>query len=134
MNAMIVKNNDAIGADANRSLGRMISSRIRELVTSGSRNGFLQADADDLRQDLTMEVVTRLAGFDPAKGSIEAFLAVVLDHKSASLLAHRRAARRNPGRCTRSLDERVINNEGKVVPLWQMLPIETGKRHLDGRV
>lgn len=114
-------------------LDRMIGKRVQDLVMSGHRNGFLPADADDLRQELTMEIVVRLADFDPTRGRIEGFVMVILDHKSASLLAHRRAARRNPRRCTRSLDELVRRQDGEVICLGDTIEDRAGRRHVDFR-
>jgi DNA-directed RNA polymerase specialized sigma24 family protein len=45
-------------------------------------------DLDDVRQDLLIDALARLAAFDPARGSIGAFVATVMAHK-ASRIARR---------------------------------------------
>lgn len=43
------------------------------------------SDRDDFRQDLLVDLIARLKGFDPARGSLGAFAGTVVAHRAAHL-------------------------------------------------
>ena len=49
---------------------------------------------EDLRQDLLLDLIARLKGFDPTRGSLGAFAGKVIDHRAARL-THRLRRERN---------------------------------------
>lgn len=67
------------------------------------------ADLDDLRQDLLIDLICRLPGFDKRRGTIGAFANIVLRNQCSRIaIRHhrrRRAARRAP--CCASTRRRV---------------------------
>jgi RNA polymerase sigma factor (sigma-70 family) len=80
-------------------------------------------DVDDLKQDFRAELLQKLSAFDPSKGSMPAFIHMVIDRFFTKWLRHRFAERRNPKHVV-SLDMPVRNDEG----LWTDL----GKTIADG--
>ena len=109
---------------------RIIHRRIRELI---ERGGFDEEDREDLRQEMLADLHHRLRNFDPEKGSLRGFIAMVVDHRVAAIIAYHGAARRDRRRCTRSLDEIVVSDEGQLTPLWATLEAKTSRSHLDER-
>ncbi len=117
-------------ADVDSLANRIIHRRVRELL---ARDGFQEADREDLRQEMLADLYHRLPNFDPEKGSLRGFIAMVIDHRVAAIIAHCGAARRDRRRCTRSLDEIVVDDDGELVPLWATLEDKTSRSHLDER-
>jgi RNA polymerase sigma factor (sigma-70 family) len=80
-------------------------------------------DVEDLTQDFRAELLQKLSAFDPSKGSMPAFIHMLIDRFFNKWLRHRFAQRRNPQRVV-SLDMPFRNDEG----LWTDL----GKTIADG--
>lgn len=80
-------------------------------------------DIEDITQDFRAELLQKLSAFDPSKGSMPAFIHMLIDRFFNKWLRHRFAQRRSPHRVV-SLDVLVRNDEG----LW----IELGKTIADG--
>lgn len=51
------------------------------------------SELDDLRQDLLVDLLARLRGYDPARGSLGAFANIVLRHRAAVIAARARRER-----------------------------------------
>ena len=62
------------------------------------------ADIDDLRQDLLIDLICRLPGFDPHRGSIGAFAAIILRNQCARIAMRHHRQRRAQGGAVLSLD------------------------------
>ena len=62
------------------------------------------ADLDDLRQDLLVDVICRLPGFDARRGSIGAFANIVLRNQSSRIAMRHHRQRRTQGGAMLSLD------------------------------
>jgi RNA polymerase sigma-70 factor (ECF subfamily) len=62
------------------------------------------ADLDDLRQDLLVDLICRLPGFDARRGSIGAFASIVLRNQSARIAMQTHRQRRAQGGTLASLD------------------------------
>ncbi|HET6377005.1 MAG TPA: hypothetical protein VFG05_01645 [Methylocella sp.] len=64
-------------------------------------------DLPDIRQDFVLDALARLKGFDPARGSLGAFLATVFSHKAARIARKVKAHRRLFGVHPISLDDPI---------------------------
>ncbi|NPD21570.1 hypothetical protein [Alterinioella nitratireducens] len=62
------------------------------------------ADHDDLRQDLLVDLICRLPGFDARRGSIGAFANIVLRNQSSRIAMRHHSQRRAQGGSLLSLD------------------------------
>lgn len=76
------------------------------------------ADLDDLRQDLLVDVICRLPGFDARRGSIGAFANIVLRNQSSRIAMRHYRQRRAQGGTVLSLDVPVA---GGTEPLGCLL-------------
>ncbi len=76
------------------------------------------ADLDDLRQDLLVDLICRLPGFDARRGSIGAFANIVLRNQSSRIAMHLHRQRRAQGGTVLSLDAPIA---GGTEPLGCML-------------
>jgi len=76
------------------------------------------ADIDDLRQDLLIDLICRLPGFDARRGSIGAFANIVLHNQSSRIALRMHRQRRAQGGTVLSLDAPVA---GGTEPLGCML-------------
>jgi hypothetical protein len=66
-------------------------------------------DQDDLRQDLTVILLTRISKFDPARASLARFVWVLADHHVANVRGHRRAQRRDHRRAEPFWENNSLN-------------------------
>lgn len=76
------------------------------------------ADLDDLRQDLLVDLICRLPGFDARRGSIGAFANIVLRNQSSRIAIRHHRQRRMHGGTVLSLDAPV---SGATEPLGCLL-------------
>lgn len=76
------------------------------------------ADLDDLRQDLLVDLICRLPGFDARRGSIGAFAGIILRNQSARIAIRHHRQRRAQGGTVLSLDAPIA---GGVEPLGCLL-------------
>jgi RNA polymerase sigma-70 factor (ECF subfamily) len=76
------------------------------------------ADLDDLRQDLLVDLICRLPGFDARRGSIGAFANIVLRNQSSRIAIRHHRQRRMQGGTVLSLDAPV---SGATEPLGCLL-------------
>ncbi len=67
-----------------------------------------ESDRDDLEQQITLEVIRRRSKFDPAKAQEKTFLARVVKHAIADIIAARKAACRDYRREEGSLSQWVL--------------------------
>ena len=66
---------------------------------------------DDVRQDLLIDALARLAAFDPARGSIGAFVATVMTHRATRIMRRVIAERRMFGFEPTSIDAPIKDGE-----------------------
>ena len=76
------------------------------------------ADIDDLRQDLLIDLICRLPGFDSRRGSIGAFANIVLHNQSSRIAIRHHRQRRAQGGSVLSLDAPI---EGGTEPMGCLL-------------
>lgn len=80
----------------------LIRLKARQLI---GRYGFKRSDREDIEQDLTLDLLTRLDRFDLGKGRPATFMRLVVDRRAASLVRERKALMRDHCRTNHSLDE-----------------------------
>jgi RNA polymerase sigma-70 factor, ECF subfamily len=74
---------------------RMIAAKARKLV---GHFGLRPHERPDVEQDLAARLVPRLKDYDPARSTLEAFAAIVIEQAAANLIRDRMAAKRTPPR------------------------------------
>ena len=83
-------------AQAGAYAARLIRYRARQLV---GHAGFTESDRQDLEQELTLDLLRRLSKYDPRRAQRTTFIARIVEHKVASILRARKAAKRDYRRC-----------------------------------
>jgi len=101
------------------SARRIIQIKARRLCR---RSGFNSTDRDDIEQQLWIHVLVRAAKFDPARRPWEVFLSFILDRRCASIRRERLAEKRSPCREECSLDDLVLDGDGRCVRRDQTTP------------
>jgi DNA-directed RNA polymerase specialized sigma24 family protein len=71
----------------------MIAAKARSLE---GRHGLGHQDRPDIEQDLAVRIVDRLRTYDPARGTVETFIAMVIEQAVANLVRERTARKRTP--------------------------------------
>jgi RNA polymerase sigma-70 factor (ECF subfamily) len=71
----------------------MIAAKAKRLV---GQYGLRPQDRRDIEQDLAVRIVDRLRTYDPARGTLETFVAMVIEQAAANLVRERRAGKRTP--------------------------------------
>jgi DNA-directed RNA polymerase specialized sigma24 family protein len=115
-----------LGADALKA----IRLRARFLV---GKTGYREQDREDLEQELALEVLRRLEGYDPDKGRQKTFVSHVVAMKAAGLLRHRRAQLRHRWNRPISIDMPVGSDEGEICRLSDVIAHPTGNGRDDLR-
>jgi DNA-directed RNA polymerase specialized sigma24 family protein len=69
-------------------------------------------DLEDIRQDLLADVIARLRGFDPDRGSFGAFAGAVMSHRATRIANKIKRERRLFGAVPISLDETIPDTDG----------------------
>ncbi len=104
--------------DANSRVSRNIRIRAERLARSGSLPG---RDADDIAQDLRLDLIERSSRFDPARASFETFADRVTANRIATLAAP--TARLRAERGMRDLHgPSGASDDGEGLPLSDTLP------------
>ncbi len=101
----------------------LIHEKARRLI---GRAGLRNADLEDLKQDLALDVLERLRSFDPRRSKRHTFVAMVVEHGVAAILERRTAAKRDPRREGCSLNDPVCDEEGKAVERSDTLEAQRG--------
>jgi len=100
--------------DSNTPLPRYITTLIQVTVRKAvDRYGFPESDQDDLERQITLEVVRRRAKFDPGRAQENTFLARLVKHARADIIAARKAGIRDYRREEGSLDQWVRDESGE---------------------
>ena len=87
---------------------RTVQCKARWMV---GRAGFTRRDVEDLEQELMLDLLQRLARFDPARAGRRPFISRVVEHCAASLLAAQNRAQRAWTRDAASLDDEAVESE-----------------------
>lgn len=77
------------------------------------RPEFTRSDREDIEQEILLDVLERLPDYDPKRASRRTFISRIIDHKVASLLEFRSAARRDPRRVECALNTPVAGDDGQ---------------------
>jgi RNA polymerase sigma-70 factor (ECF subfamily) len=80
---------------------RLVKRKARQLV---GRAGFVEADVDDIQQELMLDLLRRLPRLDPTLAKRETFIARLVEHGLATLIESREAGIRDFRRSAGSLD------------------------------
>lgn len=98
---------------------RVASSKAGRLCC---RAGFNKSDAEDIRQELLLDLLKNLPNFDPSKGSEEVFVCRAMRSKAIKLLRDRMASNRTPSRTSGSMNEMIYDKEERrLVELGQTI-------------
>jgi RNA polymerase sigma-70 factor (ECF subfamily) len=108
-------------AGLDRFAAWLIHKKAKGLV---GEHGFRKSDLDDIKQELTLDLLQRLRSFDPRRAQYHTFVAMVVEHGVATLLEHRTAAMRDYRREQCSLNEPVRDDEGKTVERSETVSVE----------
>ena len=112
--------------DLDPLIQQLIRRKARRLT---GRTRLTAEDIEDLTQDFRMELWKKLPAFDPSRGSMGAYVNVLLDLFFANWLRQRFADRRNPQRVV-SLNALFRNDEGLWIELGKTIAHDAhGKRH-----
>jgi RNA polymerase sigma-70 factor, ECF subfamily len=108
----------------------LVRGKTRQLVR---RAGFTRSDADDVEQEIALDLLKRLPRFDPSKASLRTFATRIVEHHVATLIESREAPCRDWRRAEESLDELIPDDAGEVVPRWRTFDEEecAGRRRGD---
>lgn len=98
---------------------RLIAFKARQLSRCP---GFSLGDRKDIEQELWLALLIRLPQYDARRASESTFVARVIEHAVVTLLRHRRAEKRSPAREECSLDDPVLDADGRVVPRHETTP------------
>lgn len=102
---------------------RLASSRAAELARRSCAIGL---DADDVRQELLLQLWRRRLGFNPQRGGHAGFIARVIHNAAADLIAKHTAATRGGFQIPVSIDEPALDDDGQACHLADILPSEAG--------
>ncbi len=92
--------------------------------------GFSRSDQEDIEQDLLVHLLSQAEHFDPERGSINTFVARVVDTGVAMLVRDRNRLKRRPeeGIAVESLEAKVEQPSGAPAPLWATVSHEDLQR------
>lgn len=86
------------------------------------RKGFVTSDIHDIEQELWLHLAAQIDRFDPSSGDWECWASVILDRRCISMWRQRNADMRTPAREECSLDDPVLDADGRVVPRHETTP------------
>ena len=108
---------------------RLIKKRARHLV---GRAGFGPSDVPDLEQELVMDLLARLPKFQEGRAAREAFIAVAIKHRAATLVEAQLAEKRDYRKVSFSLDQESTGKDGKKRDGYERLEHEKTRNPDDG--
>lgn len=104
---------------------KLIRHKARQLI---GRAGLVDADRDDLEQDMAIDLLRRLPRFDPTRAKRETFIARVVEHRVATIIEGQKAGLRDYRRVAGSLDERHEGADGSIGDSAPVLDQDTYRR------
>ncbi len=90
----------------------LIRCKARQLV---GRAGFTWDDVEDLEQEMTLDLLSRLPKFDPEKAAHTTFVARIVERKISNLFRDRRREKRDYRREFGSLNDHIQDGEGETI-------------------
>jgi RNA polymerase sigma-70 factor, ECF subfamily len=81
-------------------LQQLVRYKARKFV---GKTGLNELDIDDVVQEVWLDLIQRLPGFDPRRSQQRTFISRLVDHELSDILRNRRAKRRDSRHC-QSLD------------------------------
>lgn len=98
------------------------------------RPSFSRSDTGDVEQDLYLHLLNQIQQFDPTRGSLNTFIARVIDSAVAMLIRERRRGKRTPesGVVVQSLEVMVDQPDGPPAPLGATLSQADAERRAGG--
>jgi RNA polymerase sigma-70 factor (ECF subfamily) len=103
----------------------LVHHKARELV---GKPGFAGQDAEDIEQDLIVDLLERLPKYDPAKAANNTFVARLVERKISRTVRDRERKRRDPGDTVASLNDEVVEADGSTVEFAETLCAEDQDR------
>lgn len=104
----------------------LIRVKARQIVR---RPGFSSSDTDDVEQDLFVHLLNQIQQFDPSRGSLNTFIARVVDSAVAMLVRERGRNKRAPATgVIQSLEVMVDQTDGPPAPLGATLSEDDANR------
>lgn len=85
------------------------------------RPGFSPSDQDDIQQELWLRLAAKAHYFDPARGSLHAFVERVVCSGVCGILRHRRRQRRAQCFRTLSLESTLVEIDGTPTPIGRAI-------------
>jgi RNA polymerase sigma-70 factor, ECF subfamily len=85
------------------------------------RHGFTSSDEDDIQQELWLRLTAKAHYFDPARGSLHAFVERVVCSGVCGILRHRRRQRRAPSFRAISLESTMVEVDGIPSPIGRAI-------------
>lgn len=109
----------------------LIRVKARQLVR---RPGFNRSETGDVENDLFLHLLNQIQQFDPARGSLNTFIARVIDSAVAMLIRERQRGKRTPeaGVVIQSLEVMVDQADGPPAPLGATLSQADAERRTGG--
>jgi len=98
---------------------RLIHFKARML---SRRRAFALDEPEDIENDLWLDLLERLPKFDPAKATLNTFVARIVERRIVSLIRHRSAEKRSLDREECSLNDPVRDCDGRLVERHQTTP------------
>lgn len=111
---------------------RVIAHKVRRLIEDEE---FLESDAEDLEQEILLDVLDRLPRYNAEKGmKPKTFVSMVIKRKICNLIRHRDQEMRNPSREECSLNECIPNGDSALIPRSETIaaPATKGQPGADG--
>ncbi len=91
---------------------QIIKHKARRLVRGA---GFTKSDREDLEQEMVLDLLSRLAKFNPERTQRNTFIACVVEHKVATIIEARKAGKRDYRLCTCSLNDQLGDEDGNSI-------------------
>jgi len=113
---------DACTQDSGTHAENLIRHKARQLVGT---YGFTEADREDLEQELRIDLLRRLGKYDPTKAKLSTFTARIVEHRIATIIEARKAAKRDYRGCTCSLNDPFAFDDGDEGELGDTIACET---------
>lgn len=98
---------------------RLIKFKARQLCR---RPGFSRSDQEVIEHDLLTDLHLRMPRYDPARAQCNTFIDRVIERRIISLLRYRFADKRDPRREECSLNDPVLDADGRVVDRHETTP------------
>ena len=117
---------DRLPPDCYAFARRLIRRKARQLAR---KDTFSPTDREDVEQELWLHLCQRLPQFNPAKGTIYAFVVTILERRTATLLRRYEAPKRDSRRCS-SLSKNLGAGPAGQVELAATLTAEAADRRL----